>query len=47
MRTIAKVPGVVPISKVHVVELYSPERVNVIAKERGLKTGLSMDLITG
>ena len=46
LRAIAKVPGG-PISKVQVVELYSPERVNAIAKERGLKTGLSMDLITG
>ena len=40
-------PGIVPISRVQVVELYSPERVNKMAKERGMETGLSLDLITG
>ena len=47
LKTIAKVPGVVPVSKVQVVELYSPERVNKVAKERGMATGLSLDLTTG
>ena len=30
-----------------VVEIYSPERVNKVAKEKGMKTGLSLDLMTG
>ena len=47
LKTISKVPGVVPISKVQVVELYSPERVNKVAKERGMVTGHSLDLTTG
>ena len=37
----------VPISKSQVVELYSPERVNKVAKERGMVTGYSLDLTTG
>ena len=47
LRTIAKAPGLTPISKVQVVELYSPERVNKVAKEKGMTVGLSMDLTTG
>ena len=47
MKTVPKIPGVVPRTKVQVVEVYSPERVCGMAKERGLKLGLSMDLVTG
>ena len=47
LRTISKIPGVTPISKVQVVEIYSPERVCKVAEERGLKVGLSMDFVTG
>ena len=47
LRTISKIPGVTPINRVQVVELYSPERVNKVAKEHGLNTGLSLDLLTG
>ena len=47
LKTIAKITEIVPISRVHVAEIYSPERVNKVAAERGMKVGLSMDLITG
>ena len=47
LRAIARVPGVVPISKVQVVEIYSPERVAKVAKRMGMEVGLSMDLVTG
>ena len=47
LRTINKIPGVTPINRVQVVELYSPERVNKVAKEHGMITGLSLDLLTG
>ena len=43
----SKIPGVVPVSRVQVVELYSPDRVNKVAREHGMETGLSLDLITG
>ena len=46
LRKISKVPGIVPISRVQVVELYSLERVNKVAKECGMKTGWSMDITT-
>ena len=47
LKTIAKIPEIIPISKVQVVELYSPERVNKVAAEKGMTVGLSMDLLTG
>ena len=47
LKTIAKITEIVPISRVQVAEIYSPERVNKVANERGMKTGLSMDLLTG
>ena len=47
LKSIAKDPGVVPVSRVQVVEIYSPERVNKVAKQMGMEVGLSMGLITG
>ena len=47
LKVVARVPGVVPISRMQVVELYSPKRVNKVAKEKGMTTGLSLDLTTG
>ena len=47
LKSIAKTPGVVPIGRVQVVEVYSPERVAKVAKEMGMEAGLSMDLVTG
>ena len=47
LKSISKIPGVVPIGRVQVVEVYSPERVTKVVKEKGLEVGLSMDLLTG
>ena len=47
MKTLKKEPKVKLISKVQVVEIYLPKRVNKVAKEKGMKTGLSLDLMTG
>ena len=47
MKSISKIPGVVPIGRVQVAEIFSPETVNKVAKEMGMQVGLSMDLITG
>ena len=37
----------IPIGRVQVAEIYSPERVTKVAKSMGMEVGLSMDLITG
>ena len=42
LKTVSKTLGVVPVSRVQVVELYSPERVNKVAKEYGMETGLGV-----
>ena len=47
LKKVSKIPGVVPVSRVHVVEIYSPDRVNKVAREYGMETGLSLDFITG
>ena len=47
MKNIKKIPGVVPIGRVQVAEIYSPERVTKVAQDAGMEVGLSMDLITG
>ena len=47
LKSISKIPGIVPIGRVQVVEIYSPERVAKVAKGMGMEVGLSMDLVTG
>ena len=47
LKNIKKIPGIVPISRVQVAEIYSPERVTTLAREAGMEVGLSMDLTTG
>ena len=39
--------GVVPIGRIQVAEIYSPERVTKVAQTAGMEVGLSMDLTTG
>ena len=37
----------IPVSRIQVVGIYSPDRVNKVAREKGLTAGISMGLITG
>ena len=46
-RAASSSPGTTSLAQVDVIEIYSPPRVTIVAKESGLKAGSAMDLRTG